>query len=177
MTEPRTATTKTARHARIAEIVRRTEIHSQAELARELEREGLSVTQATLSRDLIELRAEKVRGASGALVYAVPGRGGPQRPDRGVARVPRGPARAPVLRDARVRRGVREPRRAAHAPGAANYLASAIDHSVLPHVLGCIAGDDTILVIARDPDGGADLARRFLELSGPHGGPVPGTPD
>jgi len=48
---------------------------------------------------------------------------------------------------------------------------------VLPHVLGCIAGDDTILVIARDPDGGADLARRFLELSGPHGGPVPGTPD
>ena len=76
MTEARTATTKTARHARIAEIVRRTEIHSQAELARELEREGLSVTQATLSRDLIELRAEKVRGASAPLAYAAPGQGG-----------------------------------------------------------------------------------------------------
>jgi transcriptional regulator of arginine metabolism len=50
-------------------------------------------------------------------------------------------------------------------PGAANYLASAIDHSVLPGVLGSIAGDDTILVVSRDPDGGAELARRFIDLS------------
>jgi transcriptional regulator of arginine metabolism len=49
-------------------------------------------------------------------------------------------------------------------PGAAQFLASAIDHSVLPSVLGTIAGDDTVLVISRESDGEA-LARRFLELA------------
>ncbi len=50
-------------------------------------------------------------------------------------------------------------------PGAAQYLASAIDHSVLPGVLGTIAGDDTVLVIARDADGGDELAARFVALA------------
>ncbi|MBD5788040.1 arginine repressor [Cellulosimicrobium terreum] len=163
-----TATTKAARQARIAEIVRRTAIHSQAELAKALAADGLNVTQATLSRDLIELRAEKVRGASGALVYAVPGEGG----DRTVQSV-----ESPEYLAARLARLCSEMLVSAEAsanlvvlrtpPGAANYLASAIDHSVLPGVLGCIAGDDTILVISRDPDGGTELAQRFLDLSGP----------
>ena len=163
-------TTKAARHARIAQLVARHEIHSQAELAKALAEDGVSVTQATLSRDLIELRAEKVRGASGALVYAVPGEGG----DRTVQS-----AESPEYLAARLARLCSEMLVSAEAsanlvvlrtpPGAANYLASAIDHSVLPGVLGCIAGDDTILVIAREPDGGAELARRFLELSGPGG--------
>src|SRR5690606_38302390 len=52
-------------------------------------------------------------------------------------------------------------------PGAAQFLASAIDHSVMPAVLGTIAGDDTVLVIARDPEGGGRLAQRFLELATP----------
>ena len=50
-------------------------------------------------------------------------------------------------------------------PGAANFLALAIDHSVIPSILGTIAGDDTIMVISRDPDGGEALAARFLELA------------
>ncbi|NNU28145.1 arginine repressor [Isoptericola sediminis] len=165
-------TTKAARHARITEILQRTAIHSQAELARELAGEGRSVTQGTLSRDLIELRAEKVRSASGALVYAVPGEGG----DRSVraagvdghdggylaARLARLCADLLVSAESSGNQVVlRTP------PGAANYLASAIDHSVLPGVLGCIAGDDTILVIGRDPAGGDELARRFLELTAP----------
>ncbi|WP_277212864.1 arginine repressor [Isoptericola croceus] len=163
-------TTRAARHARIVEIVRRTAIHSQAELARELADEGLTVTQGTLSRDLIELRAEKVRNATGTLVYAVPGEGG----DRSVraagvgghddgylaARLARLCADLLVSAEASGNQVVlRTP------PGAANYLASAIDHSVFPGVLGCIAGDDTILVIARDPAGGDELATRFLELT------------
>ncbi len=161
-------TTKAARQARIAEIVRRTAIHSQSELARALAESGVSVTQGTLSRDLIELRAEKVRSASGSLVYAVPGEGG----DRSVhadedagylaARLARLCADLLVSAEASGNLVVlRTP------PGAANYLASAIDHSVFPGVLGCIAGDDTILVIARDPAGGDDLARRFLGLTAP----------
>jgi len=159
-------TTKAARQARIVEIVRRTAVRSQAELARALAESGVSVTQGTLSRDLIELRAEKVRAASGLLVYAVPGEGG----DRSVladedagyvaARLARLCGDLLVSAEASANLVVlRTP------PGAANYLASAIDHSVFPGVLGSIAGDDTILVISREPDGGADLAQRFLEMS------------
>ncbi|PZR55480.1 arginine repressor [Xylanimonas oleitrophica] len=160
--------TKAARQARIVELVRRGAVHSQSELARLLADEGLVVTQATLSRDLIELRAEKVRTASGSLVYAVPGEGG----DRSVlaaqdtgyvaARLARLCADLLVSAEASANMVVlRTP------PGAANYLGSAIDHSVLPGVLGCIAGDDTILVIARDPAGGEELAQRFLALATP----------
>jgi transcriptional regulator of arginine metabolism len=53
-------------------------------------------------------------------------------------------------------------------PGAAQYLASAFDKTELPDVLGTIAGDDTVLVIGRDPAGGDDLARRFLALATAH---------
>ncbi|WP_265523381.1 arginine repressor [Oerskovia flava] len=158
--------TKAARHARIAELVRHQEIHSQAELAKALAADGVSVTQATLSRDLIELRAEKVRTSSGSLVYAVPGEGG----DRSVqaaadteylaARLARLCAELLVSAEASGNLVVlRTP------PGAANFLASAIDHSVFTGVLGTIAGDDTVLVVARDPDGGEELAHRFLALS------------
>lgn len=166
MSDNAIATTRTARHARVVEIVRRGEIRSQAELASALAADGVNVTQATLSRDLIELRAEKVRGPSGALVYAVPGEGG----DRSVQA-----ADSPEYLAARLSRLCTDLLVSAEAsanlvvlrtpPGAANYLASAIDHSVFGGVLGCIAGDDTILVISRDPAGGAELARRFLDLS------------
>ncbi|GMA26326.1 arginine repressor [Luteimicrobium album] len=162
-----TPATKAARHARIVQVIAHGEIHSQAELARALAADGLSVTQGTLSRDLIELRAEKVRSTSGALVYAVPGEGG----DRSVQAA----ADAGYL-SARLARLCAEMLVSAEAsgnlvvlrtpPGAANYLASAIDHSVLPDVLGCIAGDDTICVITRDPAGGDAVARRFLSLAG-----------
>ena len=50
-------------------------------------------------------------------------------------------------------------------PGAANFLALAIDHSVMPSVLGTIAGDDTVLLVARDPQGGEALAARFLAMA------------
>jgi transcriptional regulator of arginine metabolism len=49
--------------------------------------------------------------------------------------------------------------------GAAQFLASVIDHSAWPSILGTVAGDDTVLVIARDPAGGADLARALLRLA------------
>ena len=158
--------TKAARHARIVQLLGREQIHSQAELARALAQDGLHVTQATLSRDLIELRAEKVRTSSGVLVYAVPGEGG----DRSVqatrdaeylaARLARLCVELLVSAESSANLVVlRTP------PGAAQYLASAIDHSVLPGVLGTIAGDDTVLVIARDVDGGDELAARFVALA------------
>ena len=159
-------TTKNARHQRIVELVSTQEVRSQTELADLLADSGLHVTQATLSRDLVELQAVKVRSASGALVYAVPGEGG----DRTVRaatdveeRVTRLQSRCnELLVSAEATANLvvlRTP------PGAAQFLASAFDKSALPDVLGTIAGDDTVLVIGRDPVGGEALARRFLALA------------
>lgn len=158
--------TKAARHALITRVLEHQPIRSQAELAAALGAEGVNVTQATLSRDLVELRAVRTRAADGTLTYVVPGEGGD--------RSPIGPEDAEYLA-ARLARLCAELLVSAEAsgnlvvlrtpPGAAQFLASAIDHSVLPPVLGTIAGDDTVLVISRDVDGGGELAQRFLTLA------------
>jgi transcriptional regulator of arginine metabolism len=151
--------TKAARHARIAELVRTRAIKSQAELVALLAEVGLTVTQATLSRDLEELGAVKLRGADGEpSVYVMPDEG-------------EGPLRPSVDAPARMVRVLEELLTSAEAngnlvvlrtpPGAAQYVASALDRSGLPDILGTIAGDDTILVIARENDGGEKLAENL----------------
>ena len=158
--------TKTARHRQIAELVTHHEVRSQGELAALLAEQGVEVTQATLSRDLVELDAVKVRSPSGALVYAVPGEGGDRRPmapgesAAGAARLARLCGELLVSAEASANLVVlRTP------PGAAQFLASAFDKAELPEVLGTIAGDDTVLVIGRDARRGDQLARRFLALA------------
>jgi transcriptional regulator of arginine metabolism len=168
------APTKTARHRQIVDILRRTAVRSQTELADLLAVDGVAVTQATLSRDLVELRAVKVRAPAGGLVYAVPGEGGDTTPWGGVEQ---------EVLDGRLARLCEELLVTAESsanlvvlrtpPGAAQFLASAVDQSVLPGVLGCIAGDDTVLVITRDPAGGPEVAARFLALAAGAGGGFP----
>jgi transcriptional regulator of arginine metabolism len=117
------ALTRSARQARIAELIGEQEVTSQTQLATLLAESGIEVTQATLSRDLEELGAVKLRGSDGAPAsYVLP-------------------------------------------PGAAQFLASALDKVGLPDVLGTIAGDDTLLVVSRDPDGGPALADRLRALA------------
>ncbi|MBF0689573.1 MAG: arginine repressor [Cellulomonas sp.] len=165
MSTPTVAATKAARHALIVSLLQRGTVHSQGELAALLAEEGVTVTQATLSRDLVELRAVRIRTATGALAYAVPAEGGDRTPTRSdaehlAARLARLCAELLVSAEASGNLVVlRTP------PGAAQFLASAIDHSVMPSVLGTIAGDDTVLVISRDPAGGEALAARFLTLA------------
>jgi len=161
------AATKAARHRQIVDVLRRKTVRSQTELADLLAADGFVVTQATLSRDLLELGAVKVRHRDAGLVYAVPGEGGDRTPRTGLsgemltARLARLCEELLVSAEASANLVVlRTP------PGAAQFLASAIDHSVLPSVLGTIAGDDTILVVTRDPAGGVDVAARFLALAG-----------
>ncbi|MEJ2579567.1 MAG: arginine repressor [Kineosporiaceae bacterium] len=161
-----TAATKTARHRRIVEILRRTPVRSQAELAERLASAGVVATQGTLSRDLVELGAVRVRNPDGGLVYAVPGEGGDRTPWAALGQ---------EVLDARLTRLCEEHLVTAESsvnlvvlrnpPGAAQLLASAIDQSVLPAVLGTIAGDDTVLVVTRDPAGGPEVAARFLALA------------
>ena len=176
--------TKTARHAQIAAILAHAEppVRSQEELAERLAQRGVKVTQATLSRDLEELGAVRLRAADGALVYALPGEaGGPGSMPGGVAEVAEAavPSRASASpgqeQSSRLARFASELLVTAEASGnlvvlrtpagAAQFLASALDHAAWPSILGTVAGDDTVLVIARDPSGGQDLADSLLRLA------------
>jgi transcriptional regulator of arginine metabolism len=165
MSQTSVPATRAARHQRIAEILNRQPVRSQAELARLLADDGIAVTQGTLSRDLDELGAVRVRGSDGSLVYAVPGEGGDRTPRAGEQ----------AVIDARLVRVCEEILVSARAsanlvvlrtpPGAAQYLASAIDHAARSEILGTIAGDDTVLVISADPQGGDAAAAWFLALA------------
>ncbi|WP_166355332.1 arginine repressor [Phytoactinopolyspora limicola] len=180
MTPP---TTRAARHARIVEILAQIPVRSQTELADRLADSAIEVTQGTLSRDLDELGAVKIRNSQGWLVYALPSEGGdptPRAAEEGAvdARLVR--VCEEILTSARSSANLvvlRTP------PGAAQYLASAIDHAARPELLGTIAGDDTVLVITADPAGGERVAAWFLALaegrvpapSAPHGVRSPST--
>jgi transcriptional regulator of arginine metabolism len=168
------ALTRSARHARIVELISAGPVTSQTQLARLLAESGVDVTQATLSRDLEELGAVKMRGSDGAPAsYVLPPENAPLRPAQAApARLTRlladlltsaeGSANLAVLRT---------------PPGAAQFLASGLDKVGLPGVLGTIAGDDTLLVVSREPDGGAALAEQLLVLARrtPAGSPDPRT--
>lgn len=160
-----TPLTKSARQQLVADLLGSREVRSQTELAELLAARGVHVTQATLSRDLLELDAVKVRLASGALVYAVPAEGGDRTPVAGESaaaahRLGKLCGELLVSADASANLVVlRTP------PGAAQFLASAIDKVELGDVLGTIAGDDTVLVIGRDPAGGPALAHRFTSIA------------
>ena len=166
-----TPLTKSARQQMVIELLQHHDVRSQGELSDLLAERGLQVTQATLSRDLVELDAVKVRGASGALVYAVPGEGGDRTPAT---------ARETAGAQARLAKLCTELLVSAEAsanlvvlrtpPGAAQFLASAFDKAEVPDVLGTIAGDDTVLVIGRSPEGGDALAQHFTMLA--NGEPV-----
>jgi len=153
--------TRVGRHARIVELVAQRAVRSQSELATLLAAEGVEITQATLSRDLDELGAVKLRGVDGgAPVYVIPEDGSPVRGiEGGTARLGRLLSELLVSADASGNLAVlRTP------PGAGNFLASALDRAALTDVVGTIAGDDTILVIAREPLTGAELAQRLEAL-------------
>jgi transcriptional regulator of arginine metabolism len=161
--------TKSARQQKIVELLASTDVHSQTELAERLAAPGVHVTQGTLSRDLVELDAVRVRSTTGALVYAVPGEGGDRRP------AAPGETAAASHRLARLCGELLVSAEASATlvvlrtpPGAAQFFASAVDKAELDSVLGTIAGDDTVLVITRDPKGGESVARRFLTLAEEH---------
>ncbi len=157
--------TKTARHAKIIALLEQQEVRSQTELAELLSAAGSQVNQATLSRDLVEIGALRVRGSGGHLVYAAPGEGGDRTPHVGEfasfeGRLARLCGEVLVSAEASANLVVlRTP------PGAAQYFASAIDRVGWEAILGTIAGDDTILLITRSPEGGTAIAETFLVMS------------
>lgn len=151
--------TKAARQATIAAILAEASkpVRSQEQLVDRLAQRGVFVTQATLSRDLDEIGAVRLRGQDGALVYALP----PGHTD-GSAVAALGRVTAELLLSAEASGNLvvlKTP------PGAAQLMASMIDRSGMLSVLGTVAGDDTVLVVARDPAGGDELARTLVRLA------------
>ena len=150
-------TSRTTRQTRVVDLLRSHDVRSQGELLSLLSRDGVEVTQATLSRDLVEVGAVKVRKGR-QLVYALPNGE---------------PAVASEELPVRLRRAADELLVSARCagnqivlrtpPGAANYLASCIDQSHLSDLLGTIAGDDPILVVATTPAAARSFARTLSE--------------
>jgi transcriptional regulator of arginine metabolism len=151
---------KTRRQHLVARLLREHTVSGQPQLLELLEAEGVPVTQATVSRDLEEIGAVKVR---------VPGS------ERPVYVVPEGPEEQPAssehlrrvlgdwLTDVAAAGNIvvlRTP------PGCAHVIASALDRSQLGGVVGTVAGDDTVFVVASEEMGSAALAREIDLLAG-----------
>lgn len=142
---------RSERHAAILRLVREQPLSTQTELADALRAEGHEVVQTTVSRDVHELGLVKVRHSSGRLVYAFPEDGGYSE----------------ELAEALARWALTvEPSGnlvvVATPYGYASPLAQAIDVARHPHVAGTIAGENTVLLVSREPTSGAELAADLL---------------
>ena len=152
---------KRDRQATILELVRAHEVGSQEELRRLLRQRGWDVTQATLSRDLRELRLVRVPTDDGARYAPAEGAGGaPAEGARSAALdvlLPQLFASVDGVGELVVLRTV---------PGGAQPIASALDAERWTDVLGTVGGDDTILLVCRSAAARERVARRLRTLAG-----------
>lgn len=139
----------------IAKMIKQGGVESQTHLVKLLAREGVKVTQATASRDLEDLGATRIRDANGEFQYVIP-----------EEVVSKSNSAANLIMSVTASGNlavVRTP------PGGAQLLASAIDRNSLNGILKCaigtIAGDDTVLVVAKTANGGAELAKSITSYA------------
>ena len=143
---------KSARQSLILEIIETMEIETQDELADELRRRNIKVTQATVSRDIKELRLLKVLSSSGRYKYATV-----ERAERGMNdRFRRIFAESVLSLDSAQNLIVVKT-----IPGTANAAAEAVDSMKWPEIMGSLAGDNTILIIARSEAAVESVKKRF----------------
>jgi transcriptional regulator of arginine metabolism len=148
---------KAQRHNAILRLVREHAIPSQERLRHLLQRAGFDVTQATLSRDIRELGLVKQTAADGTHHYAAP-------PDEVVPP----PTLTGFLPSLLLRSDGVGPLLVIRTPtGSASALAAALDREVWPEILGTLAGDDTVLIVAQSPAARRRLARRLAEIAAP----------
>jgi transcriptional regulator of arginine metabolism len=145
---------KSARHAAILHAIRAQRVTSQDQLRDLLEEAGFAVTQATVSRDIRELRLVKVPGAGGVGHYTLPDEWEATPPLQSL--LPSLYASAEGTGNLLVVRTL---------TGGAQAVALAIDWEEWPEVLGTIAGDDTILLICREPAHVPVVQRRIEDLA------------
>ncbi|MCI5530948.1 MAG: arginine repressor [Blautia sp.] len=134
---------KLARHEKIIELIHQYDIDTQEELAARLNEAGFKVTQATVSRDIRALKMTKVAGKDGKSHYAILKDAAPELGDKYTR----------VLRDAVISIDVGQNLVVVKTvPGMAMGVAAALDALAWPEILGCIAGDDTIMCACRSSD-------------------------
>ncbi len=150
---------KTQRQHRITKLLADHAVTSQTQLVELLADAGITATQATVSRDLEDLGAIKVRVPGGETVYAIPETThSPVVPEDHVRRV-LGEWVVDVIASGNLV-VLRTP------PGSAHVVASALDRADLAGIIGTVAGDDTLLVVAADSAGGPKVAALLRDLAG-----------
>jgi transcriptional regulator of arginine metabolism len=150
---------KPQRQHRILRVLEEQPVSSQAQLVQLLEAEGVVATQATVSRDLEDLGAVKVRIPGGAMAYAIPEYTRERAPTDDHLKRLMSEFVVEVAHSANLA-VLRTP------PGSAHVVASALDRASLPSVLGTVAGDDTVLVVCNEAVGGAVVAAQLAGLAG-----------
>ncbi len=150
---------KPQRQHRIARLLEEQAVSSQGQIVEMLASEGVVATQATVSRDLEDLGAVKVRIPGGATAYAIPEHSkDAASPDDHLRRVMgefvvdvAHSANLVVLRT---------------SPGSAHVIGSALDRAGYPDVLGTVAGDDTLILVCAESAGGTAVAERLAAHAG-----------
>lgn len=150
---------KVQRQQAIAKLIAKHAVTNQPQLVELLSDNGITATQATVSRDLEDLGAVKVRVPGGDTVYAIP-EYEPARlaPEEQLRRV-MGEWVAEVRHSGNLV-VLRTP------PGCAHVVASALDRSAMKGLLGTVAGDDTLLCVADEEMGGGRMAQHLRDLAG-----------
>lgn len=144
-----------ARRAKAISLIESGVVHSQSDLVVLLKKNGYRVTQATASRDLEEIGAVRARDKNGESIYKISG-----STDDALARISPVPSKLILSIDHSANLTV------IHTPpGAAQFLASSLDHAHLTGVIGTIAGDDTIILVTKKATGGAQVAKELRSYS------------
>lgn len=146
---------KKNRHEKIIEIVEKYDVETQDDLIEHLRKMGYEVTQATVSRDIRELKLTKVMGERGSYRYELP----KTNESLGSFKFSHALAESITSVDYAVNTVVVKT-----FPGMAQAVAVGIDNLHLPVILGCVAGDDTIIIIVRNAEAAADLNTRIKEI-------------
>jgi transcriptional regulator of arginine metabolism len=149
---------KMARQAALAALLRSRRVSGQAGLLEALHANGFEATQATVSRDLDELGAVKVRGDRGRLVYALPEPPAADGVDESELRQVLALSLSAIVPSGNLV-VVRTP------PGHANVLASTLDRAGLPGLAGTVAGDDTVLLVCTEGTSGRAMAHQLSVLA------------
>ena len=143
-----------ARRSKAISLIKAGVVHSQSDLVKLLKKAGFDVTQATASRDLEEVGAVRSRNESGELVYQIGASA-----DGAISKSMPLPSDLILSVESSGNLAVvRTP------PGGAQFLASSLDNSGIKSIIGTIAGDDTVLVVSKKSNGGADLAKELLSF-------------
>lgn len=143
-----------ARRTKAISLIKAGVVHSQSDLVKLLKKAGFAVTQATASRDLEEVGAVRSRNESGELVYQIGASA-----DGAISKSMPLPSDLILSVESSGNLAVvRTP------PGGAQFLASSLDNSGIKSIIGTIAGDDTVLVVSKKFNGGADLAKELLSF-------------